>query len=82
MTKTIKITLFCITLFLSMNLFAQNKPTTPEVYDKLWKQVEEFNRNALPKSALSAVEEIYNLAVKENNEKQIIKSIVHRMSGV
>ncbi|MDR0207255.1 MAG: hypothetical protein LBI45_08385 [Bacteroidales bacterium] len=82
MTKIFKITLFIITFFLSMNLFAQNKATSPEVYDNLWKQVEKFNNNALPKSALAIADEIYNLALSENNEKQMIKSIVHQMGYV
>ncbi|MCL2168183.1 MAG: hypothetical protein FWH59_03540, partial [Lentimicrobiaceae bacterium] len=80
MIHTSKLILTSIALFFTMNLFSQNKTTPPEEYEKLWKQVEEFNNDALPQSALNMVEDIYNLAIKENNEKQIIKSIVHRMS--
>jgi uncharacterized protein YfaS (alpha-2-macroglobulin family) len=80
MYQSIKATLLIITMFLTLNAFAQNKPVPPETYEKLWKQVEVFNNDALPQSALKVVEEIYALAVSENNEKQIIKSIVHRMN--
>ncbi|MCL2435871.1 MAG: MG2 domain-containing protein, partial [Lentimicrobiaceae bacterium] len=66
-----------IALFLTINAFPN---TSPEEYKKLWKQVESFNNDALPQSALKVVEEIYNLAISENNEKQIIKAIVHKMS--
>ncbi|MCL2290736.1 MAG: MG2 domain-containing protein [Bacteroidetes bacterium] len=80
MYQAIKATLLSIALLFTMNTFAQNKPTSSEVYEKLWKQVEAFNNDALPQSALKIVEEIYALAISENNEKQIIKSIVHKMS--
>ncbi|MCL2246050.1 MAG: MG2 domain-containing protein [Lentimicrobiaceae bacterium] len=63
-----------------MNLFGNERPAPPEDYEKLWKQVEKFNDEALPQSALQAVEQIYTLAMSENNEKQIIKAIVHKMS--
>ena len=82
MSQTIKTLFISLALLLTMNIMAQNKPASPTDYEKLWKQVEDFNNDALPKSALKTVEEIYNLAIKEKNEKQIIKSIVHRMSGL
>ena len=74
-----KFTLTSLALFLSFSIFA-NAPLTPSTdYEKLWKQVEQFNNDGLPQSALTVVEEIYNLAFAENNEKQIIKAIVHKM---
>jgi len=79
MNQTIKTFFFSLALLLIININAQNKQSD---YEKLWKQVEEFTNDALPKSALKVVEDIYNIAVKENNEKQIIKSIVHRMSNI
>jgi len=82
MNQTIKTLFVSISLLLTLNIMAQNKTTPPTDYEKLWKQVEAFNNDALPKSALKAVEEIFNLAVKENNEKQIIKAVVHRMSNI
>ena len=80
MIKTLKVSLTSLALLLTFNVFAQNKPTTPEMYEKLWKQVESFNNDGLPQSALQVVEQIYALAKSENNEKQLIKSIVHKMS--
>ena len=79
MNNFIKLTLTIASMLLTVNAFTQNKPTSPEEYEKLWKQVELFNNDGLPQSALKAVEEIYNLAVSENNEKQMIKAIVHKM---
>ena len=66
-----------LAFFLTMNAFANN---TPEVYEKLWKQVETFHNDGLPQSALKVVAEIYDLAIAEKNEKQIIKAIVHKMA--
>jgi uncharacterized protein YfaS (alpha-2-macroglobulin family) len=79
MMQTFKTTVFTLSFFIMLNAFAQQKPLLPETYEKLWKQVETFNNESLPKSALKAVEEIYTLAVSEHNEKQVIKSIVHRI---
>ena len=47
-------------------------------YDKLWLEVETLMQNALPKSALKIVEEIYLHAKSENNTPQIIKSILYK----
>lgn len=48
-------------------------------YKKQWEKVEKFEKKGLPKSALEIVEEIYELAKKDKNSDQIIKSYVFRM---
>lgn len=51
---------------------AQNK------YPSLWEKVAIFEKDALPKSALKVVNEIYEKATKENNSPQIIKSLLYK----
>ena len=50
-------------------------------YQKEWKKVEELVRKNLPKSALTAVKNIYTLAKKDKQDAQIIKSLVY-MAGL
>jgi uncharacterized protein YfaS (alpha-2-macroglobulin family) len=80
MIQEVKLSLFVIIFLFSINVFAQNKPATPEDYEKLWKQVEQCTNDGLLKSALQIVEQIHALAKSENNEKQLIKAITHQMS--
>jgi TonB-dependent SusC/RagA subfamily outer membrane receptor len=47
-------------------------------FEKLWQQVEKFEVDGLPKSALKIVEEIYTKAEKTNNSSQIIKSLFYK----
>ncbi len=49
-------------------------------YDAEWREVEEFTKKGLPQSALREVNKIYGLAKKENQEAQVIKSLVYRLS--
>ena len=44
-------------------------------YDKEWKQVNEFVKKDLPKSALEQVKKIYQLAKKDKQDAQVIKSL-------
>ncbi|HEV8507063.1 MAG TPA: alpha-2-macroglobulin family protein, partial [Chitinophagaceae bacterium] len=46
-------------------------------YDKEWKQVDAFMRKGLPKSALTQVTRIYQLAKKDKQEAQVIKSLIY-----
>jgi hypothetical protein len=63
MYQIIKTTLCSMALFVTLSVCAQNNSTPPEEYEKLWQQVEAFNNDGLPQSALKAAEEIYALAV-------------------
>jgi len=48
-------------------------------YAAQWKKVEGFESKGLPKSALKEVLAIYNLALKENNDAQQIKSCMYQI---
>lgn len=60
---------------LSVTLMAQTKPNFPA----LWKEVQKFENSGLTKSAQEKVNEIYQLAIKEKNEAQQIKSALYLM---
>ena len=47
-------------------------------YGALWAEVEQFEREGLPKSALQVVERIANKALKEVNDPQIIKTLLYK----
>ncbi|WP_425402516.1 alpha-2-macroglobulin family protein [Gelidibacter mesophilus] len=47
-------------------------------YEKLWKQVEKLEADALPKSALEIVEQISKMAVTDKNTSQHIKSLLYK----
>ncbi len=49
-----------------------------ENYNSLWEQVQKFENDNLPKSALKIVNTIYNKAEKNNNSPQIIKSLLYK----
>lgn len=46
-------------------------------FDKAWEQVEKLINEGLPQSALKKVGDIYNQALAEKNEPQLVKSIVY-----
>lgn len=48
-------------------------------YDAEWKEAEGFREKGLPQSALKVVDKIYGLAKKENQEAQVIKSLVYKL---
>ncbi|HOZ29672.1 MAG TPA: alpha-2-macroglobulin family protein [Bacteroidales bacterium] len=66
-------------LFVTNNPLLSDLKSDPDKYEKLWAEVEKFEQDALPKSALDKVEEIYILALAEKNDKQIIKSTIYRL---
>ena len=47
-------------------------------YDNLWTQVEKFELQNLPKSALKIVDKIYVKATSEKNDEQIVKSLFYK----
>ncbi|WP_148782577.1 alpha-2-macroglobulin family protein [Aquimarina intermedia] len=53
-------------------LMAQESFTTE------WKQVTEFEKKGLPKSAAEVVTSIYNQAKEQNNTTQLIKALLHK----
>ena len=54
-----------------------NSQNSIKNYDAAWKRVEDFVKKKLPKSALTEVKKIYQLAKKEKQDAQIIKSLVY-----
>ena len=60
-------------IFCAMISQAQNNS-----YSKLWDKVEAFEVEGLPKSALTIISEIETLAKKDNNQKQLIKTLLFK----
>src|SRR5436190_8188460 len=48
-------------------------------YLQQWKKVEDLEKKGLTKSALAAVMSIYDLAIKDNNDAQQIKSCMYQI---
>jgi hypothetical protein len=74
--KLLKTVFLFVTLF---SLFAMdaNSQNNIKKYDAAWKKVEAFVKKNLPQSALTEVKKIYQLAKKEKQDAQIIKSLVY-----
>ncbi len=66
---------FTLLCFLSTNLFAQSND-----YIKNWKQIDELLKKGLTKSALEQTVKIYETAKKDNNDPQIIKALLFRIT--
>ena len=47
-------------------------------YEAEWKEILELERKGLPKSALEAVNRLYQKAKKDKNPAQIVKTLIHR----
>ncbi|MEO9571317.1 MAG: MG2 domain-containing protein [Polaribacter sp.] len=69
--KKIITTLLMIITFSSISK-AQNS------FENLWLEVEKFEIDNLPKSALNSVDKIYSKAEQENNAAQIIKTLFYK----
>src|SRR5882757_1334601 len=72
--KKILLVLLTLTGFATISMAQKNGS-----YDSEWKKVEAFEKKGLTKSALEAVVSIYNLAVKDNNDAQKIKSSMYQV---
>lgn len=68
MKKSIVLLMLILTSFLQ----AQNN------YSSLWEQVNKLEKEALPKSALKIVDSIFQKAIKEQNNQQLIKALVYK----
>ena len=69
-----RLSIFCLMILSSMNMNAQQPIKN---YELQWKKVDEFVKKQLPKSALAEVQKIYDLAKKENQDAQVIKSLIY-----
>ncbi|MFV0540051.1 MAG: alpha-2-macroglobulin family protein [Aestuariibaculum sp.] len=63
---------------LMLLLFAHFAQAQTPNYESLWEQVEKFEIEGLPKSALNVVEDITVLAKKEKNASQLIKTMLFK----
>ena len=48
--------------------------------EKKWKQVKKFENDGLPRSAIDMVDEIYGLAKLQDNQPQVIKAMLYKVS--
>src|SRR5918995_1203767 len=78
--KSLKTLVLFVTL---CSLFAMDASSQNNIkkYESAWKKVEDHVKKNLPKSALAEVKKIYQLAKKEKQDAQIIKSLVY-MTGL
>ena len=75
-SNKLKFILCTIAVFFNFSIFSQIKMND---YAAQWKKVDAFEKKGLTKSALKEVLGIYNLAVKENNDAQQIKSCMYQI---
>ena len=69
---------FCfITLFISFLPMHTNGQNLVKTYSSQWKIVEDAIKKGLPESAREEVKKIYELAKKEKQEAQLIKSTIY-----
>src|ERR1700733_1899258 len=55
--------------------------TTPAGYEAKWKTVDSLSeKKGLTESALAIVNQVYALAKTENNDPQMIRSLIYRMT--
>ena len=65
-----------LTIILITNMTLAQDPDYNN-YSKLWKDVEQFENDGLPKSALKVVEDISAKAKADNNSPQIVKTLMY-----
>lgn len=70
----LKLFLLSFLSFIGMTMMAQKD------YGMQWKQVEKFQKDNLPKSALGVVETILKQSLTEKNTQQAIKAMIYRSS--
>ncbi len=62
-------------------IFAISAQQKMDNYDKSWEKIDTLiQKSGLVKSALTEVNNIYTKAKKENNEPQVIKALIYKMS--
>ncbi len=66
-----------LTIILVFNMSIAQEPDYNK-YSKLWKDVEQFEKDGLPKSALKVVEDIAKKAKNDNNTPQIVKTLMYK----
>ena len=71
-------TIFILISFFSFSTLNAQKPM--DDYTTQWKKVDELQKKGSTKSALAEVEKIYSTAKKNNNDPQIIKSLLYKIT--
>ncbi len=61
-------------------ILTSNRTPLEKDFKKLWAKVDSLSNLQQPRSALEIVDEIYQLAKKEDNQPQIIKASLYRIS--
>lgn len=64
--------------FFCFSIVTAQKPS--DNYSMLWKKIDDFVSKGLTKSALAEVDKIYNAAKKSNNDPQVIKSLLYKIT--
>lgn len=80
MEKNLKV-LTILSLFLMFGIFSANAQT----YEQMWKSVEKYDNDDLPKQVISEAEKIFDKAEREHNYVQMLKSwktIVEKKSDI
>lgn len=77
--KRLKTALVSITLIQLIALTAFGQAPKKD-YATQWKNVEDYIKKKLPKSALAETRKIYDLAKKEKQDAQLIKSLIYIMN--
>ncbi|HTE24692.1 MG2 domain-containing protein, partial [Flavitalea sp.] len=72
---------FCFSFCLLNNFFNSIQAQTPmKTYSSEWKKIDTLvMKQGLTKSALTAVNNIYNSAIKEGNETQVVKALIYQV---
>ena len=85
MKKTLALILFGIASVLALLSFGiktnptkDNNQTMRDSYETLWKEFNAHLENSLPESAEKVLNSIEKAALKENNQVQLLKTILHR----
>ncbi len=65
-------------IILLLSIFGLNMQQNEFDYTSAWKEVDQLIEKQLPKSALEKIEDIYNIAQKEENYLQLTKSIFYK----
>src|SRR3989337_3855431 len=78
--KLLKSVFLFATLFSVLTMNANSQEPVKK-YESAWKKVEALVKKKLPQSALTEVKKIYQLAKKEKQDAQVIKSLVY-MTGL
>ncbi|MGZ8559338.1 MAG: alpha-2-macroglobulin family protein, partial [Chitinophagaceae bacterium] len=74
-------TFFLFASLFSLFMIDANSQQPVKKYEAAWKKVVDFVQKKLPQSALTEVKKIYQLAKKEKQDAQVLKSLVY-MTGL